>query len=62
MSDIEVLTTELIGAFRNCDDTQFVTTANDGLENIASAVQNRSNKYQDLIRGACPPSHQKLRL
>merc|ERR1711865_697187 len=50
MSDIEILTTELIAAFRNCDDTQFVTTANDGLAQIAGAVQKRNNKYQDLIR------------
>merc|ERR1719272_2707860 len=49
-SDIEILTKELIAAFKTCDDTQFVVTANQGLYDLNSAVEKREIKYQDLIR------------
>ena len=51
-TDIEILTRELISAFKTCDDTQFVLKANDGIRGLEDAVEKRDDKYQNLIRGA----------
>eukprot|EP00658_Telonema_sp_P-2_P020696 TRINITY_DN18202_c0_g1_i2.p1 TRINITY_DN18202_c0_g1~~TRINITY_DN18202_c0_g1_i2.p1 ORF type:complete len:194 (+),score=61.30 TRINITY_DN18202_c0_g1_i2:230-811(+) len=49
-SDVQLLTQQLIAAFNTCDDTQFVTTANQGLADVEAAAQQRETKFQDLIR------------